>query len=59
MATNNAGIKLIQSLINLTLTVTSLTYAAIPAIAKSDSALIPKGNPKTTSLIIPAKNIYP
>ena len=51
--------KLIQSFINVILTVTTLTYAAVAAIINSDKALIPKGSPNTTSLIIPDKNIKP
>ena len=58
-ANNNAGIKLIQSFTNVILTVTTLTYAATAAINNNDKALIPNGNPKTTSLIIPDKNINP
>tara|TARA_B100001013_G_scaffold96026_1_gene53694 strand:- start:166 stop:384 length:219 start_codon:yes stop_codon:yes gene_type:complete len=58
-ANNNAGIKLIQSLTNVIRTVTTLTYAATVATINNDKALIPKGNPKTTSLIIPDKNINP
>ena len=52
-------IKLIQSFTNVILTVTTLTYAATPAINNNDIALTPNGNPKTTSLIIPDKNINP
>ena len=51
--------KLIQSFINVILTVTTLTYAATAAIINNDKALIPNGNPNTTSLIIPDKNIKP
>ena len=58
-ASNNAGIKLIQSLINVILTVTTLTYDATAAIINNDKALIPNGNPNTTSLIIPDKKIKP
>ena len=60
-ATNNAGIKLIQSLTSVILTVTVLTYVATLAIINNDKALVPIGRPKTTSLIIPDKNIgiYP
>ena len=47
--------KLIQSFINVILTVTTLTYAAVAAIINNDKALIPNGNPNTTSLIIPDK----
>ena len=56
-AINKAGIKLIQSLINVILTVTTLTYAATAAIINNDKALTPNGSPNTTSLIIPDKNI--
>ena len=58
-ASNNAGIKLIQSLINVILTVTTLTYDATAAIINNDKALIPNGNPNTTSLIIPDKKTKP
>ena len=58
-ANNNAGTKLIQSLIKVILTVTTLTYAATPATNNNDKAFIPRGNPKTTSLIIPDKNMNP
>ena len=58
-AINSAGIKLIQSLISVILTVTTLTYAAAAAIINNDKALIPNGNPNVTSLIIPDKNIKP
>ena len=51
--------KLIQSFTNVILTVTTLTYAATAAIINNDKALTPNGNPKTTSLIIPDKNIKP
>ena len=54
-----AGTKLIQSLINVILTVTTLMQAAVPATTSKDKELIPKGNPNITSLIIPAKNIKP
>ncbi len=53
------GIKLIQSFIKVTLTVTTLTYAPVPAITNKDKALIPNGSPKMTSVIIPDKNIKP
>ena len=55
MAINNAGIKLIQSFINVILTVTTLTYEATAAIINNDKALTPNGRPNTTSLIIPDK----
>ena len=58
-ASNKAGIKLIQSFINVILTVRTLTYAATAVIINNDKALTPSGNPKTTSLIIPDKNIKP
>ena len=58
-ANNNAGIKLIQSLTNVIRTVTTLTYAATVATINNDKALIPNGSPRTTSLIIPDKNINP
>ena len=58
-AINSAGIKLIQSFINVILTVTTRTYAATAAIIKSDKEFTPKGKPNTTSLIIPDKNIKP
>ena len=58
-ATNSAGIKLIQSLINVILTVKTLTYDATAAIINNDKALIPNGNPNTTSLNIPDKKIKP
>ena len=51
--------KLIQSFSNVILTVKTLTYAAVAAIINNDKALIPNGNPNTTSLIIPDKNIKP
>lgn len=59
LAINKAGIKLIQSFTNDILTVTVLTYAATPAIVNKDKGLVPSGNPKTTSLITPDKNIKP
>ena len=58
-AINSAGIKLIQSFINVILTVTTRTYAATAAIINNDKALIPNGSPRTTSLIKPDKNIKP
>ena len=58
-AINNAGIKLIQSFINVILTVTTLAYAATAAIINKDKALTPNGSPNTTSLIIPDRNMKP
>ena len=58
-ANNNAGTKLIQSFTNVTLTATTRTYAATAAINNKHKALTPNGNPQTTSLIIPDKNIKP
>ena len=56
---SKAGIKLIQSVNNDILTVTTLTYAATTATANKLNELIPSGNPNTTSLIIPDKKINP
>ena len=58
-AINSAGMKLIQSFISVILTVTTLTYAAVPATINNAKALTPNGKPNTTSLIIPDKNIKP
>ena len=58
-ATSNAGMKLIQSFTKVILTVTTLTYAATPAIVNKVNELIPNGSPNTTSLIIPDKKIKP
>ena len=58
-ANSNAGIKLIQSFTRDILTVTTLTYAATAATANRAKALTPMGRPKTTSVIIPDKNINP
>ena len=51
--------KVIQSFMRVILTVTTLTYAATAAIISNDKALFPNGRPKTTSYIIPDKNIKP
>ena len=56
-AINNAGMKLSQSLTRDIRTVTTLTYAATPAITNRVSELVPIGSPRTTSVIIPDKNI--
>ena len=40
-------------------TVTTLTYVATAAIINKARALAPAGSPKTTSVIIPDKNIKP
>ena len=48
-----------ESFINVILTVTTLTYAATEPRTNNEMALIPIGNPNTTSLIIPDKNIKP
>ena len=49
--------KLSQSLTRDIRTVTTLTYAATPAITNRVSELVPIGSPRTTSVIIPDKNI--
>ena len=59
LANNSAGIKLIQSFMRDILTVTTLTYAATAATTKRANELAPKGNPNTTSVTIPDKNINP
>jgi len=58
-AINNAGIKLIQSVMSDILTVTTRTYAATADIINNVKAVTPIGKPKTTSVIIPHKNMYP
>ena len=40
-------------------TVTTLTYAATEETTSKDNAVTPSGSPKTTSVIIPDRNIKP
>ena len=56
---SKAGMKLTQSLINDTLTITTLTYAATAAINSDANDVAPNGMPNTISVITPVKNIKP
>ena len=58
-ANNKAGIKLIQSFKSDIVTVTNLTYVATAASINKAKGVAPTGRPKTTSEIIPERNIKP